>query len=232
ALETPEQLLEPEQKDALAPPGPVRRIIARVLLGLARLATRLLLRVEVRGRLPEDGHYLIAPRHLSALDPLVLLWALRTGQLDSLYWAGWTGLMFSGPLRRWFSRTARVLPIDPGRAPRSSLALAAAALDRGHILVWFPEGRRSPDGTLQPFRPGIGPVLRAQPVPVVPVWIEGTREAMPPGRLIPRPGRVRVIVGDPIPPDRFGRDERENVETVHSALAALGDGRRAGEGAE
>ena len=229
ALQTPEQLLDSEQKEALAPLGRVRQIAGRVLLGVTRFVTRLLLRVEIRGRIPENGIYLIAPRHLSALDPLVLIPALSSRQLESLYWAGWAGLMHSGPLTRWFSRTAHVLPIDPGAAPRSSLALAATALKRGHTLVWFPEGQRSPDGALQRFRPGIGPVLRAQPVPVIPVWIDGTREAMPPGRILPRPGRVRVIVGDPIPPERYGRDEREIVNIVHSELAALGDEGRAGE---
>lgn len=222
ALTHPEELLEPEHEHALTPPGPMRRIAGRFLLGLVRLATRLLLRVEIRGRIPTNGPYLIAPRHLSALDPLVLIRGLSARQLESLYWAGWTGLMFSGRLTRWFSRIARVLPIDPGAAPRSSLALAATALKRGHTLIWFPEGQRSPDGALQRFRPGIGLVLRAQPVPVIPVWIEGTREAMPPGRILPRPGRVRVIIGEPMDPERYGRDEREIVENLHSKVAALG----------
>ncbi len=230
ALETPERLLKPELEQALVPPGRARKITGRVLLSLARLATRLLLKVEIRGRFPEGGPYLIAPRHLSALDSVVLTRVLTTRQLESLYWAGWTGLMFSGRLSRWFSGVARVLPIDPGSAPRSSLALAATVLERGHTLVWFPEGRRSPDGSLQRFRPGIGLVLRAQPVPVIPVWIEGTREAMPPGRVLPRPGRVRVIVGDPVPPESYGRDEREIVETIHSAVAALGNDGRDAEG--
>jgi long-chain acyl-CoA synthetase len=169
-----------------------------------------------------NGPYLIAPRHLSLLDPPLLTRALSTRQLESLYWTGWTGIMFSGPLTRWFSRTARVLPIDPGAAPRSSLALAAAALKRGHTLIWFPEGQRSPDGSLQRFRPGIGRVLQAQPVPVIPVWIEGTREVMPPGRMLPRPGRVRVIIGEPMDPESYGRDAREIVDTIHSRVAALG----------
>ncbi|WP_018231037.1 AMP-binding protein [Thioalkalivibrio thiocyanodenitrificans] len=226
ALESPEELLELEHEQALAPPGPMRRMAGRMLLGLLWFATRLLLRVEIRGRMPENGPYLIAPRHLSALDPLVLIRALSARQLESLYWAGWTGLMFSGRLTRWFSRTARILPIDPGAAPRSSLALAATALKRGHTLIWFPEGQRSPDGALQKFRPGIGVVLRAQPVPVIPVWIEGTREAMPPGRILPHPGRVRVIIGEPIDSDSYGRDEREIVENLHSKVAALGDNKK------
>jgi long-chain acyl-CoA synthetase len=222
ALEDPEQLLEPEQKALLAAPGPARRMAGVLVLGLARLLSHLVLRVDADGEFPADSPYLIAPRHLSVLDPLVLIRLLDRRQLESLYWAGWTGLLFSGPLRRRVSRAAGILPIDPGSAPRSSLALAAACLKRGHSLIWFPEGQRSPDGSLQRFRPGIGLVLRAQPVPVIPVWIEGTWEAMPPGRRIPRPGRARVIIGEPITADVYGREEREIVEVIHSRVAALG----------
>lgn len=222
ALEDPDQLLEPEQRALLDAPGPVRRASGALVLGLARLLSRVVLRIEVEGKFPAEAPCLIAPRHLSVLDPLVLVRILDRHQLQSLYWAGWTGMLFSGPLRRWFSRAARILPIDPGSAPRSSLALAAACLKHGHSLIWFPEGQRSPDGSLQPFRPGIGRVLRAQPVPVVPVWIEGTWEAMPPGRRIPRPGRARVIIGEPIDADSYGREERGIVKVIHSRVAALG----------
>jgi long-chain acyl-CoA synthetase len=223
ALQDPERLLEPEQELALAPQGGMRRLSGLLLLGLARLAGRLLLRVQVRGRIPGNGPYLIAPRHLSALDPLVLLRALNRDQLESLDWAGWTGLMFSGPLTRWFSRTARVLPIDPGAAPRSSLALAAASLKRGHSLVWFPEGRRSPDGNLQPFRSGIGLVLKAQPVPVIPVWIAGTREALPPGRLLPRPAKILLVIGEPVRPDAYHGDAREIAAALQARVRELGE---------
>jgi long-chain acyl-CoA synthetase len=222
ALEDPERLLEPGQSALLDLPGPGRRVSGVLVLGLVRLLSRLVLRIEVNGKFRAEGPCLIAPRHLSVLDPLVLVRILNRHQLGSLYWAGWTGMLFSGPLRRWFSRAARILPIDPGSAPRSSLALAAACLKRGHSLIWFPEGQRSPDGMLQRFRPGIGLVLRAQPVPVVPVWIEGTWEAMPPGRRVPRPGRARVIIGEPITADVYGRDERAIVKIIHARVAALG----------
>jgi long-chain acyl-CoA synthetase len=157
------------------------------------------------------------------VDALALLPALDRRRLESLYWAGFQDYLFSGRLARAFSRTARVLPVDPGSAPRRSLALAAACLERGYSLIWFPEGQRSPDGRLQALRPGIGLVLAAQPVPVVPVWIEGTREVMAPGQRVPRPGRcVRIIIGESIPPEQYGTDEREIVGTLQSALEKLG----------
>lgn len=224
-LADPERLLSAEEAALLAAPGALRRALARLVAGLVRLGLRSFLRIEVRGSLPPGGPYLIAPRHLSALDPLVLLEALRGHSPASLRWAAWTGVLFSSRLRRWFSHQAGVLPIDPGAAPRSSLALAAACLRRGSSLVWFPEGQRSPDGALQPLRPGIGVLLRVQPVPVIPVWIEGTREALPPGRLLPRPARVRVRIGEPITPEEYGDDPGAIVDAVHAGLAALGDAR-------
>ena len=228
-LKEPESLLDDDQKQDLEAPGPVRRVLGRILLAPARLLGRLLLRVEVQGQFPDDGPYLIAPRHLSFVDPLALLPALSRRQLESLYWAGLEAYLFSNRLTRAFSRTARILPIDPGSAPRRSLALAAACLERGHSLIWFPEGERSPDGKLQRLRPGIGLVLAAQPVPVIPVWIDGTWEVMPPGQRFPRPGKVRLIIGEPIPPESYGTDEREIVETLQSELEDLGKASKPGD---
>jgi len=223
ALANPEQFLEPEQMGLMEPLGYFRKAIGLIVLGLVRIYGRLLLRVNISGKFPADGPYLIVPRHLSVLDPLVILQALNRKQLESLYWAGWTGMLFSSRFKRWFSRTVGILPIDPGAAPRSSLSLAVACLKRGHSLIWFPEGRRSPDGRLQKLRPGIGLVLRVQPVSVIPVWIEGTREVLPPGQWLPRFGRIHMIIGEPIGPDRFGREEREIIRVIHSELAALGN---------
>ena len=226
-LEDPESMLDDIQRMALEPPGSARRVGGRLLLGPARLLGRLLMRVEVRGSLPDpdEGPHIIAPRHLSFVDPLALLPAFSRRQLETLYWAGLEAYLFSNPVSRAFSRTARILPVDPASAPRRSLLQAAACVERGYSLIWFPEGERSPDGELQRLRPGIGLVLAAQPVPVVPVWIEGTREVMAPGQVLPRlRKKVRVIIGDPISPDAYGKDEREIVKTLQEALEDLGGG--------
>lgn len=223
ALRDPETLLSDSQRKALMPPGRIQRSAGWLIWGLARLISRGLLQVSVSGQWPDRGPCVIAPRHLSVLDPLALLQVMDRRQAGSLYWAGWAGMLFTGPVRRWFSRTARILPIDPGAAPRRSLVLAAAALDLNHQLVWFPEGKRSPDGQLQPFRPGMGLLLRAQPVPVVPVWIEGTHELMPPGQRLPRRGRVRVVIGEPVYPERLQRNDREIIELLQDEMVALGE---------
>ena len=111
-------------------------------------------------------------------------------QLRRLYWAGWTGLLFRGPVTRLFSRAARVLPVDPERGLTSTLPLGLAALERGSALVWFPEGARSTDGQMHRFLRGAGLLIERTGVPAVPVWIEGTFEAWPPGRAC-LCGRIR-----------------------------------------
>ncbi len=221
ALRTPDALLTAADQRQLAPRGALRHAGAVGLLGICRLLNRAFARIEVSGSLPSDGPYLITPRHISAYDPIALTSMMTRAQIEPVFWAGWTGLLFASPWRRAFSRIARILPIDPGQAPRRSLALAASSLQRGHSLIWFPEGQRGQDGTLQPLRPGIGLLLDAHPVPVVPIWIEGSDAVLPIGRLWPKRGVIRIRIGEPIAPSALGNERREIVASVDNALRAL-----------
>jgi 1-acyl-sn-glycerol-3-phosphate acyltransferase len=96
-----------------------------------------------------------------------------------------------------------------------------SCLQRGHSLIWFPEGQRGRDDQLQPLRPGIGLLLSAEPVPVVPIWIEGSDQVLPIGRLFPRRGVIRIRIGEAIAPSAIGTDQRALVESVDNALSAL-----------
>jgi long-chain acyl-CoA synthetase len=118
-----------------------------------------------------------------------------------------------------------VVPIDLGRAGLSSLAFGAAVLKRGQNLVWFAEGERSPTGSLQPFKPGVGMLLSYYPVPVVPVFIRGTYEAMPRGKFLRRFEQVTVTFGEPFDPRSFqesARPQEQIVEAVRERVADLG----------
>lgn len=70
--------------------------------------------------------------------------------------------------------------------------------DRHGCLLVFPEGRRTPDGQMGPFRPGIGMMALRLRVPVVPVHLQGLFDVLPAHRTWPRPGRVRVRFGAPV----------------------------------
>ncbi|HEY1857130.1 AMP-binding protein [Acidocella sp.] len=184
------------------------------------------LHVDGRQNLPPSP-FLVCPNHVSYLDAFALAAALPHRKLQSTYWAGWTGLLAASRLRRLFSRAAQVIPIDPDRAAAAGIALGSAVLSRGRTLVWFPEGGLSPDGSLQPFQPGIGLVLEQHPVPVVPAYISGTAAALPPGKRLPRLRQIAVRFGAPLDPkaaapDATGRAHQQAIaEAIRAAVAAL-----------
>ena len=201
-LERPEEVLSDRQKRWLKPLGPATSAVARSMFALNRALMRGAFRLRVKGleNLPDEGPFVIAPNHVSYLDSFAVAGALDYRVLRRTYWAGWTGAAFGNPLTRLVSRLAQVVPVDPDRAGLSSLAFGAAVLERGKNLVWFPEGERSPTGRLQPFKPGVGMLLNSYRVPVVPVSIRGTYEAMPRGKFLRRLEQVTIIFGEPLDP--------------------------------
>ena len=230
ALQQPEHLLSPEQKRWLQPPGLVARAVSGCVVVLTRLCLRHVFALHVTGleHLPKHGPFIVAPNHVSLLDPPVVAAALPPQVLGQTYWGGWTGIMFANRLMRLFSRGARVVPIDPQRGSLSNLAFGIAALQRGYNLVWFPEGAISRTGVIQQFRPGIGLILTVHPVPVVPVWIAGTYEALPRGQRRLRRHPITVTFGKPVDVEtlRCRGDGAEPYERItaalHNCVAELG----------
>jgi long-chain acyl-CoA synthetase len=228
-LRRPKDLLNQEQRLWLEPRSRSVRILGSSLLAINRFLMRSLFRLNVRGqnRLPERAPFILTPNHVSFLDPLAVGAALPKNQLERTYWGGWTAIMFANPLMRLVSRAVRVVPIDPKGRPLSSIAFAVAALKEGYKLIWFPEGSRSPDGQLSRFRPGIGLIVSAEPVLLVPVWVEGTYQALPPGGRIPRLHPITVIFGEPVnarelAPEAWKKDSyQELADALHERVAAL-----------
>lgn len=223
-LDDPERALDDSQRWWLAPRGAAQRVAGRVFAAANRLAFRLLFRQAVHGadRLPPGGPYVLAPNHASYLDPFAIAAALDVARLERTYWAGWSELIATGPLRRAIARIAGILPVDAGRAIVPSLAFGSAALLRGHALAWFPEGIRSHDGRLQPFRPGIGVVLAQRNVPVVPVVLRGTFEAWPRSRRLPRFRRISVEFLAPCMPAELAAEGTGETEARRIADALRG----------
>lgn len=217
-LDDPEGSLTGEQKRWLRPLTASQRIMGRLAYGLAWLMMRVLFRLDVRGaeNLPTGGPYVLAPHHVSYLDPFAVAAALGHRRLRDTYWAGWTGIMFANWFVRRFSRIAQVVPIDPDRAVGSSLAFGATVLKRKQMLVWFPEGTRSESGELTAFKPGLGLLLDRFRVPVVPVTIKGAYEALPRHRSFPRFHAIQIAIHPPVDPRALeeegqGKDGAERI---------------------
>jgi len=229
-LQDPESLLSDDQRRWLRPPAGLHRVLGSLVHTLSGAAMKGLFRLRVDGieHLPSEGPCLLTPNHLSSLDPAVILALLDRQHRPGTCWGGWTGLLFHRPWTRLVSRSLRVLPVDPGKGPLSSLALGAAALQRGCMLVWFPEGKRSEDGQLQRFRPGVGTLARVQSVPMVPILIDGTDAALPPGSLRLRLRPIHVRIGAPVDPSELeqrgqGETPAERIaDALRSEVSALG----------
>ncbi|MFP4314630.1 MAG: AMP-binding protein [Desulfovibrionales bacterium] len=227
-LDEPEQALSDRQKKFLEPQGPVTAFFASGLIRLNKTLMKLLFKLDVQGveNIPEE-RVVFTPNHVSYLDPFALGAALEKSRFERTYWAGWTGAAFHNPLNTFVSRMAKTIPIDPRKGVFSSLASAAGVLKRDKNLVWFPEGSRSPSGELQPFKTGIGMLLKHYDVLVVPVYIQGTREAMPVGKAIPRLRPVTVTFGEPVRARELeqlgkGEDIQDRIaDGLHRRVAAL-----------
>jgi len=91
-----------------------------------------------------------------------------------------------------------VFPLPQQSGVRESFAFAGECADRGYNLLVFPEGRRTPDGNLSPFRSGIGLLASRLNVRVVPMRIHGLYDMKLSGRKIARRGELTVVVGKPV----------------------------------
>jgi long-chain acyl-CoA synthetase len=228
-LDEPEKKLTDEQKRWIQPLGPLALAWSALWFEFNRLVMRGVFRVRAVGveNLPASGAFVLAPNHASYLDPFAVAAALRPRVQRRTYWAGWTGVAFGNAFARFGSRLSQVVPIDPERGVVSSLAFCAAVLRQGRGLVLFPEGERSASGELLPFRQGVGILLHRIPVPVVPVFIHGSHDALPVGHALPRLRRITVVFGQPLDPRELerrgiGAEPHERIaRALHERVASL-----------
>jgi 1-acyl-sn-glycerol-3-phosphate acyltransferase len=131
---------------------------------------------------------------------------------------------YSSSLRGWFAdQIVGIIPVKRGSGKEGGnpLLLAEQALDRGEILVIFPEGTRGEPETLQAFKKGIGHLAKARPkVPIVPVFMHGLGKALPRGSALLVPFNVTVSVGEAL----HGKESYDvfvaELEAAMTALAA------------
>lgn len=148
--------------------------------------------------------YLFISNHVSNLDPPII-----TKLLDRRMAVITKQELFKIPLFGRAMRAADFIPIDrkDSKSALKSVHEAARVLQSGIGMLVFPEGTRSPDGKLLPFKNGPFHLAMEAGVPVVPVTIVGSYQAWPKGSLVLRPGEVVVYFHDPIDPRQFARKQ-------------------------
>jgi 1-acyl-sn-glycerol-3-phosphate acyltransferase len=176
------------------------------------------LRVEGREKLPWRGPAVIVANHLSLLDILVLY-----GLFRPFKWVSKESI-FSIPFVGWNMRLNDYVPLRRGdrESIKRMMAHCRRHLDAGWPVLIFPEGTRSQDGVLQPFKEGAFRLACEAGCPVIPVAVSGTYAALPKhGFMLREPMRARVEVLDPIDPAAHGGDAAALREAVRSALVKV-----------
>ncbi len=167
------------------------------------------IRVEGLDRIPDEGPCVVVCNHVSFIDALIVGGTVRRPVRFVMYYK-----IFQIPVLSWIFRTAGAIPIAGAREDPELMQKAFDRIEEylknGEVVGIFPEGGLTPDGSIQPFRPGIERILERSPVPVVPLALRNLWRSMWSRRWmklkmqrarLPRRFRARIelVVGEPVP---------------------------------
>jgi 1-acyl-sn-glycerol-3-phosphate acyltransferase len=176
--------------------------------------------LQLRGveHIPPAGPLVVTPNHQTYADPPLVTIPIRR----RVYYMAWRQL-FEVPGLSRLIRLLRAFPVDlEGRDP-GAVREARRLLEAGAVVMIFPEGGRTMDGALGRFLPGAFRLAATVGAPVLPVTITGGHESWPPGRALPRPGRITITYHAPLsaPPGADSRAAaRDLAERARAAIAS------------
>jgi len=175
----------------------VRTPILDVARPFVRLGARLYLGVRFEGarHIPAAGPLIIVANHVTYADPVLVSIPVRR----PVYYMAWNAL-FGIPGLAWLIRRLRAFPVEIESADPRATREAVRLLQAEEAVMIFPEGGRSLDGRLGRFKPGAFRLACTLGVPLLPVTIVGGHESWPPGRMLPRPGRLTITYHPVVPP--------------------------------
>jgi 1-acyl-sn-glycerol-3-phosphate acyltransferase len=202
--------------------------ISRVLAG-PFLHT--LWRPEITGseHIPASGGAILASNHLSIVDSIFLPLMVDRPVTFAAKSEYFTGTRPIDRLTGAYMRATNQISVDraQARAGLDMLDAALALLREGALFGIYPEGTRSPDGRLYRGRPGVGWLALNSGLPVIPVAMSGTDHVLPPGRKVPRVGKIKIRIGEPLTFEAAralpsaSRQRRAITDEVMNAIQAL-----------
>ncbi len=198
----------------------IRPMYAMTQWGIRLLLRVAGIRVELAGfdlrQAPQPC--LFVSNHASNVDPPVLFAYLPRVAVMA------KAVLFRWPLFGRAMRMGEFIPVVREKADSRKMALEAGMdrLRNGLSLLIFPEGTRSHDGNLLPFRPGPFTMAIETQSPLVPITLVGAREVMPRGQRGIRPGRVRLVFHPPVATTGLTQADRERLmKQVREVIASV-----------
>jgi 1-acyl-sn-glycerol-3-phosphate acyltransferase len=191
----------------------VVRPIVLIVLGL---------NVRHRERLPKDGPAIIVANHNSHLDTMVLMTLFPARMLNKLRPVAAQDYFFRNKWLKWFSlRIIGIIPLDRDarRTKEHPLAPISQSLERGEIVILFPEGSRGDPEQMGEFKSGIAHLAKLHPdVPVTPIYMHGLGKALPRGEALLVPFFCDLFVGEPL---KWPGNKEQFLELVSESVATL-----------
>ena len=189
-------------------------------------------RLEIEGieNVPRSGAFMLAANHSSHADTAVIFAALPRDQRRRVVAAAAQDYFFDNGFRQFISRVLfNTVPVPRNVSSSADpLRHVVRALREEYGVLLYPEGTRSRNGELGPFRSGIGRLAAEFPdVPIIPVWLEGTAKVLPlkASIPIPRPVKVKVRFGAPLKSERAWLTDKASwrvlASKVRDAVARL-----------
>jgi 1-acyl-sn-glycerol-3-phosphate acyltransferase len=202
------------------PPDPnprlplIRRVLKPILAAYMRPYHHL--RLEGAEHVPPRGPALVVLNHASLLDVPALMVVDPFPNTATVV----KGSMFRMPVIGWILRQWGAIPVEREGRDSSSIRRMLAVLRGGGVLAVAAEGRRTRSGRLEPINPVLARIAATAGVPIVPVGIRGSFNALPPGAMLPRPVPIIVRAGPPFELPR-DMDPAEAAERIRREIAAL-----------
>jgi 1-acyl-sn-glycerol-3-phosphate acyltransferase len=173
--------------------------------------------VQGKENLTPGNPYIFVSNHASMFDIPTIMVALK-GKVDFVYKKELTAV----PVWGWALRFGPFIMIDRSNArdAMQSIDLACETVRRGQSVILFPEGTRTSNGKLQPFKRGAFSLASKANVPIIPVTINNTFGIMPKGSLNIKPAGISVVLEKPISAEGLDgkNDELELMDLVHKAI--------------
>jgi long-chain acyl-CoA synthetase len=178
-----------------------------IIKPILKLYFKLYNNLEIKGieNIPNQP-VIFAPNHQSYLDGFLIVASLPNHILKKTYFLA-EEAYFNTSFRRWIAKNFNIITVNVNKDLKGSLIKSAYALKNGKNVVIFPEGARTRDGKLLPFKKGFAILSKELNIPVVPVVIKGAFESLPINKSLPSPFKISVEFLKPVYPENKSYDK-------------------------
>lgn len=187
--------------------------------------------VKGRANIPWNTHSIVVANHCSHLDTGLVKFALGRYGAELRPLAAKDYFFEGNPLKvAFFESFTNLVPLDRESAAGRAFEQALDVVKQGSTVLLYPEGTRRTEGTLGEFKPLVGRLALSAGVPVVPVYLKGTFDALPKGARFPRARDLVATIGPPLLPEQLRAavsgtnavvDAREATRLIRDALHRL-----------